>query len=352
MNHTLLIAGQAISLGAKLFTAAYLGYSYKKSLRKSVLIFSTAFLAASLQVFGDFVGIETLTITMEALFASLLFYGSLKLLDEEGLPFTVSRGHYVSVTPIILTLYMLVAERSSDPNWLATVGVAYAVSGLFILLSGFLLVGLRNLYGNSLEYLVVLMILYGAHEMDYPLLRPVEWFAPIGFSLSALLTVPIAYFFVKFAAHEEFLRTPSETQKPLKEVKSGLTILSPEEYRKLLTVLKDRPLLAFVRNPGETPEQWMVYTLSQVEHERTVPPTNLPKITEIINRYLRTSGEGSVVLIDGIEYIHMYNGFDAVAKWMSTLRDIAYLTRGSVVVVADKRAWEEKEWNLLTRLVS
>lgn len=254
MNPTLLIAGQTLSLGAKLFTVIYLWYSYQKSLRKSALIFALAFLAASLQVLGDLIGIELLAITMEALFASLLFYGSLRLLDEEGLSFTVSRGYYVSITPIILTLYMLAAERSSDPNWLATVGVAYAVSGLFVLLSGFLLVGLRNIYGNSMKYLGVLLIVYGAHEMDYPLLRPVEWFAPIGFSLSALLTVLIAYFFVKFAGHEEFLKTPSETQKPLKEVKPGLTILSPEEYRKILPVLQDRPLLAFVRNSRDPPK--------------------------------------------------------------------------------------------------
>lgn len=352
MNHTLLIAGQALSLGAKLFTTAYLGHSYKKSLRKSALIFSIAFLASSLQVLGDLVGIEHSPITMEALFASLLFYGSLKLLDEEGLSFTVSRGYYVSVTPIILTLYMLAAERSGNPNWLATVGVAYAVSGLFILLSGFLLVGLRDLYGNCPKYLGVLMILYGAHEMDYPLLRPVEWFAPVGFSLSALLTVLIAYFFVKFSGHEEFLKTSSETQKPLKEVKPGLTILSPEEYRKLLPALQDRPLLAFVRNSRDLSEKWTVYIISQVERERTVPPTNLPKITEIINRYLRAAGSGGIVLIDGIEYIHMYNGFDAVAKWLSTLRDIAYLANESVILVTDKKVWDEREWNLLIRLVS
>ncbi|WP_367884626.1 DUF835 domain-containing protein [Thermococcus sp. JCM 11816] len=89
-----------------------------------------------------------------------------------------------------------------------------------------------------------------------------------------------------------------------------------------------------------------------MERERTVPPTNLPKITEIINRYLRAAGSGGIVLIDGIEYIHMYNGFDAMAKWLSTIRDIAYLNNGSVIVVTDSRAWNEREWNLLIRLLS
>ncbi len=247
---------------------------------------------------------------------------------------------------------MLIAERSSYPNWLATVGVAYAVSGLFILLSGFLLVGLRNLYGNHLKYLGILLIVYGAHEMDYPLLRPVDWFAPVGFSLSAALTLLIAYFFVRFAGHEEFLKLPSEHPKPIKEIKPGLTLLPSEEYKKLLSTLKDLPLLAFTRNPGETPENWTVYTISQIERERTVSPTNLPKITEIVNRYLKTAGNGGTVLINGIEYISMYNGFEATAKWISTLRDIAYVNNGSVIVVTDRETWNEREWNLIMRLVT
>lgn len=351
MNEILLRTGQALSLGAKLFTAAYLWHSYQRSRRKSAQIFSVAFLAASLQVLGDFIGIETLNATMVALFASLLFYGSLKLLDEEGLSFTISRGYYVSLTPLILTLYMLTAERSTSPNWLATVGVAYAVSGLFILLSGFLLLGLRNLYGNSLKYLGILLIVYGAHEMDYPLLRPVDWFAPFGFSLSAILTLLIAYSFVRLAGGEEFLKLPQERSKPLKEIKPGLALLSPEEYKKLLPAIKDLPILAFTRNPREAPENWTVYTISQIERERTVSPTNLPRITEIVNRYLK-AGNGGVALIDGIEYIHIYNGFEATAKWLSTLGDIAYVNNGSVIVVTEKETWDEREWNLLMRLVT
>ncbi|MBP1911242.1 DUF835 domain-containing protein [Thermococcus stetteri] len=278
---------------AKLFTASYLWYSYRKSLRKSALIFSLAFIAASLQVFGDLIGSQNVTTTMEALSASLLFYGTLRFLDEEGFSFTVNRGKYVSITPFILTLYMLTMERSSYPNWLATVGVAYAISGLFMLLSGIMLMDLKDLYKDYAKYLGITLIINGAHEMDYPLLRPVEWFAPIGFSLSAVLTVLIAYFFVKFVGHEAFLKPPSEKLKSLrsvKEVKPGLTLLSPEEYRKLLPELKEVPLMAFTRNLSKVPENWRVYTISQVEHKRTVQPTNLPKITEIVNRYLKAVG--------------------------------------------------------------
>ncbi|WP_367883255.1 DUF835 domain-containing protein [Thermococcus peptonophilus] len=239
-------------------------------------------------------------------------------------------GKYVSITPFVITLYMLVAERSSEPNWLATVGIAYAVSGLFMVLSGLMLVGLKDLYENYSKYLGITLIINGTHEMDYPpLLRPVEWFAPIGFSLSAALTILIAYFFVKFVGHEEFLRPHLETAKPLKEIEPGLILLSPKEYRNLLSELQELPLIAFTRSLNKVPEKWMVYTISQIEHKRTIQPTNLSKITEIVNRYLKTVGKGGVVLIDGIEYISMYNGFEAVAKWLSTLRDIAYVNDGN-----------------------
>ncbi|WP_240922795.1 DUF835 domain-containing protein [Thermococcus sp. Bubb.Bath] len=230
---------------------------------------------------------------MEALAASLLFYASLKLLDEEGLSLAVSKGWYVSTTPLILTVYMLAAERLSYPNWLATIGVAYAVSGLFILLSGILLVGLGNLYGNYPEYLGILLIVYGAHEMDYPLLRPVEWFAPIGFSLSAALTLLIAYFFVRFSGHENFIKPPAEPLKPLEGVPPGITVLSPKEYLSLLPRLQDRPLLAFIRNSNGISDKWTAYMISQIEREHMVSPTNIPRITETIVRYLQTAGRGA-----------------------------------------------------------
>lgn len=39
--------------------------------------------------------------------------------------------------------------------------------------------------------LVISLFISGVHWLDYPLLRPVEWFAPVGFALCALLAVVI-----------------------------------------------------------------------------------------------------------------------------------------------------------------
>nr|WP_240922809.1 DUF835 domain-containing protein [Thermococcus sp. Bubb.Bath] len=57
-------------------------------------------------------------------------------------------------------------------------------------------------------------------------------------------------------------------------------------------------------------------------------------------------------MIDGIEYLNMYNGFEAIAKFLSTIRDVAYINEGSIIVVTEENTWSEREWKLLMRLVN
>jgi putative methionine-R-sulfoxide reductase with GAF domain len=65
---------------------------------------------------------------------------------------------------------------------------------LYIVSGGALMVaGITILRGHAREALVpaqlvgVALVLWGLHKLDYPWLRPVEWFAPFGFLLSLLL---------------------------------------------------------------------------------------------------------------------------------------------------------------------
>ncbi|ASJ02135.1 hypothetical protein A3L09_02050 [Thermococcus profundus] len=349
MDPTILLIGQSLNVGAKLFASLYLFHSYRHSLRKSALIFAFVLLTSSLSVLGEITGVKEVPAIMEALSASLLFYGSLTLIEEE-FSLTVGRGYYVSITPLFLTVYMLAVTRSGNFSWFAALSVAYASSGLFFLLSGVLIADLGGIYGRWTRYLGSMLILYGLHKMDYPFLRPVEWFAPIGFSIAAFLVVLIAYFFVKFASHEEFMKPHSEDLNTEGKLKAGLTLVTSEEYEKLLQTYHDHPVLVFTRKPREMPEKWTVYPLSQVNQGYTINPTNLPKITEIVNKHLRTAGNEGIVIVDGVEYLSMYNGFNAIAKFLSTLRDIAYANRGRVIVVTDSKVWDEKEWHILQRI--
>ncbi|WP_048149928.1 DUF835 domain-containing protein [Palaeococcus ferrophilus] len=354
MNHWLLLGGSSLSLIAKLIAVLHLYLAYTKSGRRSSLLFSGAFLFAALQVMSDIWGVEKLTALMEAFAASLFFYATVTLLDEEFYRYPSFRS-YLSVTPVVVTLYMLTAETFGSPlNWLATIGVAYAISGLFMVFAGLIVWNLRESYPQHVLSLSALFILYGLHEMDYPLLRPVEWFAPIGFSLSAVLTIALAYSVVRFVRSERFMELKPFSGNLEIELKPGVLLISPQEYGALLSKIKDFPVMAFLRDAINAPPQWMLHFVTQAPADNAVTPTNLARITETINRYLhsmRDAGKQGVVIIDCVEYLAVYNGVEAVIKLLSAIRDMALITGGTVIIVTDKNAWEEKDWKLLQRLV-
>lgn len=353
MNFMLLVIGQVLSMGAKVIAFAYLLTSYLKSRRKSAALFSLAFLFMALQVLGDLFSSERVAVMMEAVAASLVFYAVTMLLREEGFSLSLGRSIFISSTPIILALYMFASKALNiSTDWMATIGVTYGVSGLFMAFSGVMLLGIVDLYGNDVKYVGVLLILYGLHEMDYPFLRPVDWFAPIGFGISAALTVLLAWFVVRLSMIAWFAGVSGAAETPKKiDLTPGINLITAEEYQRMLPELRELPLLAFLRNNSEIPPHWIAYFVTQVEGDRNISPTNLPRILELVNRYLNSFDGKGVVVLDCLEYLNVYNGFEALAKFLGTLRDLAVLHNGTVLIVSDGKAWGDREWRLLRRVL-
>ncbi|WP_158295413.1 DUF835 domain-containing protein [Pyrococcus furiosus] len=63
------------------------------------------------------------------------------------------------------------------------------------------------------------------------------------------------------------------------------------------------------------------------------------------------SGIQGIVVIEGIEYLKMYNEFSAIAKMLATVRDYVISHQGGLIVVVDKKALDEREYALLRRVL-
>lgn len=75
---------------------------------------------------------------------------------------------------------------------------------------------------------------------------------------------------------------------------------------------------------------------------------------ELSNRYLREAemhGLTGVIILDGIEYLTIYNGITAVVKFLAILRDMVVVRNGSLLVVVDEAAWEKKEYRTIRRIL-
>ncbi|WP_052315953.1 DUF835 domain-containing protein [Thermococcus sp. PK] len=270
---------------------------------------------------------------------------------------TVSANEKVkllSAIPVIVSLYgALVDVLGLSSDWFALVGLSYAVSAFLMVISGLLIISLKTFYNKKALYLGSAVTLHGLHELDYPILRLVEWFAPIGFTLGAILALLVAYFMIRFVFTEQFIKG---IKKPPVEVhfKPGVMMLMPEEYTTIKEKLEKIPVLGFVRDLN-IPESWNVFFITSIEGRNSISPTNLARITDITVRYLKEAKEkgfGGTVVVDCPEYLKTYNGFEAIVKFLSALKDFTLFYGGVLILVIDEGAWEERELVTLKRVLT
>ncbi len=360
MDKLFLEIGRGLSLSIKLIVAGYLLYISRTGHRKSALILALAWLSAALSIAFDIVGILELNSIFEALFASLLFCGILKVSEEEAFYPLIQEFYYVASVPFIMTLYLIgITNLGNTSEWMTSISLPYGLSGIYIFLAGILTISLSKIYHKKAMLLAISLMLYGVHEMDYPLLRPVEWFAPIGFLLGATFTFMVSYSVIQFVRTERFQEFPKKrrTGKSESGIETGVLIIDEEKYREIKQTLQDTEVLAFLRDLSDIPEKWKVYFITHITGKefKTISPTNLPKMAELANRYLHSTtktGQRGIIIIDCLEYLIMYNSFESIVKFLSSLRDFVLMYEGTLILVTNPSAWNKKEWALLKRLLS
>ncbi|USS41687.1 DUF835 domain-containing protein [Thermococcus aggregans] len=351
MHHTVLLLGQVLSLSAKIVGALVLAHVYLKHNRKPALYWSFSWAAAASSIFADISKSVYLLSLSEAFWAMFLFYGTLVLLEENGI--AIGKLQVLSVVPIVISLYgTLIGILGYSSDWFTLLGLPYAVSALFIIASGFMVLSLREFYNNRALYLGSILIISGLHELDFPVLRLVEWFSPIGFTLGSVFSVLSVYFMIKFVFAEEFIRVE---KPPIKiDLKPGVMIVKPQEYVKIKEKLKKVPVLAFIRDL-HVPKAWNAFFITTTEKRKSIFPTDLAKILDIAIRYLHEANEKGfegIIVIDCPEYLKMYNNFETLVKFLASLKDFTVLYNGVLILVIEEEAWGKRELEMLKRVLS
>ncbi len=212
MGPPLLLMGQSASLAAKIIVGTMMLHSYAKHGRKTALYWALAWTVSMLFPVSDLLGFDYGVSLSMALFSSLLLYGAISLLEPYEAVMRLVK--LLPVIPVFVALYgALFGIIGLTSDWYATVGIPYGVSGLFIVLAGYILFKLSPLHEGHSRTAGVLLGLLGLHFMDYPVLRWNENFAPAGFWIGAVLTVLTAYSMAKLALAGVFQRRP-KVRKP------------------------------------------------------------------------------------------------------------------------------------------
>ena len=95
----------------------------------------------------------------------------------------------------------------------------------------------------------------------------------------------------------------------------------------------------------KTPILWLSRVLSDPNCVRPTPPEN---VAMAIDHFLERS-KGSVVLLDGVEYLIAHNDFASILTLLHDLNERVSLTDAVLLLPVDPHAIEEREFNLLKR---
>ena len=113
--------------------------------------------------------------------AVLLLYGS-------GIWLKKGISNYWFVVSIGISIW-IVASIIFQFGFLVSTLPSFIVMGAIYILTGVNFIRFHQHKSLGKHITGWAFILWGIHKMDYPLLRPVEWLAPLGFLLAALFTV-------------------------------------------------------------------------------------------------------------------------------------------------------------------
>jgi len=358
----LLLAEASIVMGTDLLAAALIFRIYLHNRRRSALAFSIAWIFDFFLVLSSAQQNQTvklLGLVSLSVFSGLIFYGSVKFLEEESLNAQHKTLSLFATMPVAFMVYILgVYLYTKDPVWTATSATALGISGVFVVAGGMLLMEVEEIYKSAVRDLYIGVMLFGIHLVPGALFGREQWYQAIGFTASTVLIVFMVWAMVKLTSSEKFQPPKNGGAQQKVDIRPGAMVVGPEEYRRLKEELKDMPVLAFVRNVSDVPEKWETYFVTTIpfkgDFKNTINPTNLAKMTELAYQYLETFAQSErqgIIVIDCFEYLTVYNQWESLMKFVAKLRDFVIMNKGTLIVVVEKESLEPRKYSQLRKLL-
>jgi hypothetical protein len=192
----------------------------------------------------------------------------------------------------------------------------------------------------------------------------------IFFTASYVVIMTAVFFYMKLAYPASFAETgktepvvsfngepalsPGEAERGKRApgVPPGAFILSPSELEKigaLCTRASGKAYVGRSKVPRGCDEFDIFLWLSRVKGENSVDPAKLHVIQGSIIRFLEKYGPGSLVIIDGLEFLLLHNDFKGLIKFLTSLKDYVLLHRSLLLVVVDEKTLDKRQYSILLR---
>ncbi|CAI1492829.1 conserved membrane protein of unknown function [Thermococcus nautili] len=260
------------------------------------------------------------------------------------MPHVLSTGYFLrDLTVLLLSLAIVIMLLTIEKSVKRNLRVSYFTRVFNLLIGAFLLVVVAELIGVLLRT----SVLYG--NETYAIIRSI--LLTIGALLLFLSSVML---YLPFA-RGQYVIVPIATE-PSQEIAYGAYWGRSEATERLfveLTKHRHLPGIAVTRDPPEVFRSRLglkivpVLWVSKVRHDEAVDPTRLPYLLENLKAFLESTNLDKVILIDCVEYLLLENKPESVLKFIASLRDLATLNRGILLVSIEREALDEKTFNML-----
>lgn len=179
-----------------------------------------------------------------------------------------------------------------------------------------------------------------------------------GISIVGVIYTMISYvltlerFYIPVMAPPEDKKDSQEGNKSGGIVGAYIVMGSRGKILEVVKTLKDlgKPALVFTRNPDfykDLGDFVSPVWITQIR-ERGIPPTALHIIQDQVIKFI-SEKKDSIVVIDCLEYLLIYNDFPAVFKFLVNLKDYIISSGGTLMLFVDENAIDEKQRALLLR---
>jgi archaellum biogenesis ATPase FlaH len=91
-----------------------------------------------------------------------------------------------------------------------------------------------------------------------------------------------------------------------------------------------------------------IFWLSAIDRNNTLPPSDLNKLSFVITSFIEDH-DNCVILLDGIEYLILQNGFKKVFDFISFITEKISQNKAILLIPASPKALTQKEVMLLER---
>lgn len=95
-------------------------------------------------------------------------------------------------------------------------------------------------------------------------------------------------------------------------------------------------------------EEFKSIWLSERQGDANVPATQLSRLRGKIEAFL-SDGENRVVLLDGIEYLSLFNDFSKLLRFIEDLNDLVMELRAILLISVDPRSFDQRSLARLRR---